>query len=613
VPLEPKRRRKTALFLAGLWFLASNLARADEQQPIVLCVEGVQGAQRANVLAYLQIAQGRATEPDESIVASVTGTIKKVVEVALPPSCYKAEVSGSRLRWLHNKAEDDIRQALKPFGYYQPSVESTLEQTKEGWRAHYRIDVGPPIRIARLDVRVLGEGEQDPKFQEILADLPLAQREILSQPAYQDLKEKLERTATNRGYFDARFEKHQIGIDLHANTADVILWFDTGKRYYFGQIHLPETALALGFLRRYVEFQPGDPYESSKLVTLQSDLINSDYFKRVEVNAAQDQASDYHIPVNVELEPQGRSNIVLGAGYATDTGPRGRLGWKYRWVNPYGHRLNMELRASAIKYGVASAYEIPGADPSRDLYSLNARLSREDSDVKDTTMGVLGASWSKYFGFWQRLLSLKYGLERFRTEDTQTSKLLIPGISLIRVAKDDPLAVTHGSRFEFKLQGAYEPLLSDVSFVQPKVSGKLVWSFAKRNRLTARADLGTTWVSDFDKLPSSLRFYAGGDQSVRGYDLDKISPVNDDGDEVGGKHLVVGSLEYEYRLFEQWGIAAFVDSGDAFDNGLDMKTGVGIGIHWYSPIGPVRVDVAHGLDRPPGDTIRLHLIIGPVL
>jgi len=161
--------------------------------------------------------------------------------------------------------------------------------------------------------------------------------------------------------------------------------------------------------------------------------------------------------------------------------------------------------------------------------------------------------------------------------------------------------------------GAYQPLLSDLSFLQPRVSGKLVWSFAKRNRIIGRADIGTTWVSDFDKLPSSLRFFAGGDQSVRGYALDKISPVDGEGNEGGGRHLVVGSLEYEYRLFEQWGLAAFVDSGDAFDDGLDMKTGVGIGVHWYSPIGPVRVDLGHALDRPPGDMIRLHLIIGPAL
>jgi translocation and assembly module TamA len=311
---------------------------------------------------------------------------------------------------------------------------------------------------------------------------------------------------------------------------------------------------------------------------------------------------------------RNQRQFLAGLGYATDTGVRGRLGFKYHWLNERGHSLNTELRASRIKHGLGVNYEIPGSDPVNDTYALHALYRREDSDVKDTTTYVAGGSWTKKLGkLWERRLSLDYGIEQYEDDDERTSKLLLPGISFVRLAVDDPLNVTRGSRLELKLRGSHQDLLSDVSLLQPRIDGKLVWSFAPRHRLIGRADLGTTSVSNFSKLPSSLRFYAGGDNSVRGYELDKISPVNDNGEEVGGKHLITGSLEYEYRLFDQWGVAAFVDAGDAFNDDPDLKTGIGLGLRWYTPIGPVRVDVAHALDRTPGDMIRLHIRIGPEL
>lgn len=578
-------KRIIVLGLAG--GLLAALAWAQAPKTLTVSIEGVEGELRRNVAAFLEI-QRSAGQPvtDET-----------------------------RLRWLHARADEDIRNALKPFGYYRPDIEASLEETAAGWTARYRIEPGPPVRISRLEVVVLGEGKDDPPFQKLLAESPLSEGGILVQPPYEDLKRRLQWLATDRGYFDAEFKAHEIRIDLEHDSAEVILRFDTGRRYRFGQIRFPDTVLAPEFLRRYVKFQPDDPYVSSDLLKLQSALINSDYFDQVEVAAPYEQAEDYRIPVEVRLKMLPSRKFSFGLGYGTDTGPRGKVGFEYRYLNRWGHRFKTELLGSQIKYGASAEYTIPGADPTTDLYSLRAKLLRENSDVKDTYSATLGGSWKKQFGLWQRILSLDYLVESFSFDsDEQLTKLLIPGMTWTRVQSDDPLNVRRGSRLQLQLQGAYQPLLSDLSFIQPVVRGKLIHGLGERGRLLVRGDVGTTWVSDFDKFPASLRFFAGGDNSVRGYDLDKIGPVNREGDVIGGKHLLVGSLEYEYPLWwEKWSVAVFVDSGDAFDDTPDLKTGVGFGVRWQSPVGPVRVDLASGLDRPPGDIIRLHLSIGPEL
>jgi translocation and assembly module TamA len=393
----------------------------------------------------------------------------------------------------------------------------------------------------------------------------------------------------------------------------VILLFDSGTRYRFGQISFPGDTLDPSFLIRYVKFKPGDPYDSGALQTLQSDLINSNYFSRVELIAPHEKAVEYRIPIAVTLEMRNPRQLSFGLGYGTDTGVRGKIGFEQRWVNRWGHRFNAELIASQIKYSLAANYMIPGADPSTDSYNLYTALKREKSDVKDFSSAGVGGNWKKQLGVWERVLSLDYGVETFRFEEDQTSKLLMPGVRFTRTVADDPLNVSRGSRLELSTRGAYEPLLSDLSFLQPRVSAKLIRSRGNKNRVIVRAEAGTTFVSDFTLLPASLRFYAGGDNSVRGYDLDKIGPQDNDGNVIGGKHLVVGSLELEREVWNKWSAALFLDTGDAFNDTPELKTGVGLGVRWQSPVGPIRVDIAHALDKPPGDTIRLHISIGPEL
>ncbi|MFO1428826.1 MAG: autotransporter assembly complex family protein [Candidatus Competibacteraceae bacterium] len=610
-----------------LWLTAGW---AEPPSLLVVYIEGVDGELRENVAAYLEIRQ-LAGEPvtDPSLIKRVLDTTKlselipltSVLDKAVtqlgaigrqPVSYYKLQVGEARLRQLNAQAEDNIREALQPFGYYHPTVGSSLERKNNDWVARYKIEPGPPVRISRVDIQLDGAGRDDPAFRNLVADSPLEPGERLVQPRYEEFKKKLELLASQRGYFKAQWQTHEIRINLVDNSAAIELKYDTGRRYYFGRVHWPETALAPEFLQRYLQFQPGDPYDSDALLNLQSNLINSGYFRQVEVAAPQEKAVDDRVPVDIGLHMRNPRQYSFGLGYGTGTGVRSRFGFEQRWLNPWGDKFKLDLLASRIFSALKTEYTIPGADPARDAYLLRSSLSHENSPVTKADSASVGAGWKRQFGLWQVTTALDYSLNTFNVGERQSSYLLIPSLDLLRVKTDDPLNIGQGTRLDLQLRGAYEPLLSSVSFVQGTVSGGWVERFAENHRFIVRGELGTTLVSDFEKLPPALRFFAGGDNSVRGYGWNRIAPRDNEGNIVGGKNLIVGSVEYEYRFWKDWGVATFVDSGDAFDRARpSLKTGVGVGFRWFSPVGPLRIDLAHGLEN--NNLIRFYINFGPEL
>jgi translocation and assembly module TamA len=581
----------TGLLLCSLTLAAAPAtvtAETGENNKLAVIVAGVDGPLRDNVLALLELNRfAGQTAPEET-----------------------------RLRWLHNRAESQIREALQPFGYYRVVVESGLNAVPNGWEARYQIQPGPPLPIATLDVQILGEGQQDFVFQAFRAKLPLAPGQTLDQPKYEQIKQTLEALATERGYFDAHFTESAIRIDLEVYQAAIHLHYQTGPRYRFGDIAFKQNILSSTLLNRYPRFKPGDPYDANDLLKLQSDLNSSPYFSQIQISAPPD-AATHTAPVNVELEPNKKRKYSAGLGYGTDTGARVKFRAEQRWLNQRGHHAEEELQWSTIKSLIGLKYKIPGADPINDEYSLTAGYSQQDYNEQDYQRFYIGGGFQHQDGQWLKNYSLNYQYEEFSVGDqpTSSSLLLIPGLNWTWINADDRLYTRRGVLFGFELRGASTALLSDLNFVQGVLHLKGVYALNDVSRLIARSDVGATAIKEkFEELPTSLRFFTGGDASVRGYAYNTIGPTDAESVVIGGKNLLVASVEYEHQVRDGWSLAAFVDSGDAFDGAKpELKTGVGVGLRWRSPVGPVRIDLASGLDSPPGDAFRFSFSIGPDL
>ncbi len=526
------------------------------------------------------------------------------------------QITGPKILALHRRAEEEIRAALEPFGYYRPVVDASLDSAGVEWIARYRVDPGPPLRVRVKRVEVVGDGREHSGVAAAAVAFPLDAGDVVVHALYDQGKAALEAAAATEGYLDAAYETSEIRVDLVDYTADVVVVYDTGPRYFFGETRLEPTVVDPDIVRGYIPWESGEPLDQDKLLELQVDLGASPYFRRVEVEPKRDEAVDRQVPIDVRMVPAKPRIFRGGLGYGTDTGVRGRGGFEWRRVNRRGHQANADIVLSEIERSFETHYRMPAPYPRTDVISFAAGYADEDTDTARSQTGLLSGTFSRNLGTWRESFTLGFRREDFEVGvDAGLTDLLVPEVAFGKLKSDDRIYPTWGRRLDFAARGAAEGLLTDTSFVQLTGRAKAIWSFG-RTRLISRAELGWTSTDEFRSLPASLRFFAGGDQSVRGYDYQELGPLDEEDNVIGGEALVVGSVEldrlfFDFGRFGQWGAAVFYDvGGAAHDLGESLESGVGAGLRWLSPIGLVRLDAAVALDRP-GSPIRIHLNVGP--
>jgi len=568
-----------------------------------------------NILIFVLIfsAEIAAAERIVVVVDGVTDEIKENIIALLSIEQQKSieSLSNERISTLFKKGRKEINRALQPFGYYQAKIIAELDQTKTGWRAHYIVDPGPPVLITSVDLVIDGEGKGDLVFRKFQEKLPVAVGDQLNHVLYEDSKASLLNLAAEYGYFDTVLLTNEIRLDIDKNTAEIILHIDTGFRYSFGDVIFKQTTFDDEFLNRYIPFKQNEPYTLTKFLLLEDRLNDSDYFTSVEVHLKRELAADLEVPLEVSLLPRKRTKYIAGIGYGTDTGARIKLGVIRRRVNKFGHRANTEIKASKILDSISARYIIPLKYPQTDQVSIAIGWEDEDVNDIDTTKKFISASHSQLRGKWQKTFFIKYEVEKFTIgSDSDESTLVMPGLNWTHIRANNRLNTTFGNRFVIEVQGGAETLGSSSSFLQGRLGAKFIRKLFNIGRIILRGDIGYSDVKEFSELPPSVRYFAGGDQSVRGYGFNTLGPVNDDGVVVGGRHLLVGSIEFEFRYNDNWATAIFYDAGNAMDDfGEELKRGTGAGIRYKSIIGLFRVDAASALSKP-GHPWRFHLSIG---
>jgi len=501
-----------------------------------------------------------------------------------------------KIKRLFKQAPVQVQKALRALGYYHPQITKNLSWQNDCWGALFAIEPGPPVIIDSIDIQVLGPGADELFFRKILQQVSIKVGDTVNHAEYEKFKKSLKNRADANGYFDNHFVLKQLSVDIDTNTAFIQLHLQTGKRYYISRIDIEKNALATDFTNKYLTVKTGQAYDRAKIFESHQLLDASDYFKSVELKYLQDQVQDYQAPLNVKLTNLPRHVLSAGAGYDTDLGFRLSAGYKNRYLNENGHRFTSDLNLSLKKSNLVLEYLMPLSNPLKDRLSFFAGATYENTTYVDNQKAELGARLSnRLYGQLVFAEQLKFVFERFRNSTVdpyQTSFLLVPGISMSNVRATKKGMYLEGYKYMFEVNGAHRSVGSSVSFIQPKWYTKVSYPTFYGGCLIAKIDLGATGVDNFADLPTSYRFYAGGGESIRGYDYKSIGPRNASGAVVGGRYLITSSLEYEQRVYENWSMAAFVDAGDAFNNVISMKFGVGLGVRWYSIVGPVRLDLA---------------------
>ena len=525
-----------------------------------------------------------------------------------------ADASPARKQKVSLRIEKDIRTALEPFGYYTPVISSEFEPDGENWRVTVSVDPGKPTLWNTLDIQVLGAGSGEKEFHAILAasSMHAGQRAVHNQ--YERTKTRLRRAAADLGYLDAEFEHSEIRIDPASHTADVRLILQTAERFLFGPLIIEQDVIKDELLARYVNIPEGDPFSTARLLIAKQTLYATDFFSSVDLQADREDAVDGVVPVYITAEKGKRHRYGLGFGYGTDTGYRVSGGWTIRRLNRSGHNLAVDARYSPIKWTFNSAYIIPIGNPALERLVFSAgTVDEELGDANSRRVYGAGAV-IRVPGDWQRETALSF-IDETSTlgATTRHDQYWVPAINMMRNWSDIRIRPLGGFQILGDVQGSGTGLGLETNYVQATLLAKLVFPMSIRGKLLLRGQAGTTWVEDFDLLPVSRRFFTGGDDSIRGYGYNSISPPSPDGLALGGKHLLVGSVEYAHTIKGPWGVAVFSDAGNAFNSSADsLETSVGIGLRWSSPVGMIRIDVAKSIsdaDRAP----RLHISVGPDL
>lgn len=572
---------------------------------------GVRAAAAVALLALGSVGSARAAVDVVGVGDAIGNNVRAYLGLTGEP----CDAPRWRVERAYSNAPAQLREALRAFGYYEAEFSTRLEPGDDCWTAHIEIDAGDPVRVRELDLEVTGAAADDAAFERLLESPGLTVGNALRHGAYEQLKRDLRQLARNRGYATASFTTARIDIYPAEHAADVRVRFDSGPRYRFGDVSLEQNVLTERLLRAYLPFDSGDPYDSDALTASYVNLNNSGYFSTVDVRPETPDHDERTIPVRVVLEPAPRRHISYGLGFSTDTGPRLRHGRNNRRFNERGHQFNLDMQLSPVVSEVQANYRLPLRDPRTEWVSFDAGVRREDTETSESEGLEFGARRVvERPGAWTRTQFLELLIEDFEVSDqTGRTRLLMPGIEWTRLRADDTLRPANGSRLGFEVRAAHDRLGSNTSFVQTLVEGKWIHTLPNDARILVRGRLGVTAEDTFEDLPPSVRFFAGGDNSVRGYKFESLGPTNESGEVIGGSGLLTGSFEYEHPVREQWAVAFFVDAGNAFrSRDFDPVTGAGIGARWLSPLGPVRVDIGVPLDEPDGSA-RLHISLGPDL
>lgn len=479
-------RKPLPLLIAFL--LSPTLAHAEE---VDLTIKGLKGSAEDNVDAYLS---------------------------SIPPEEYRTDLR------FQARVQRIITEALNAVGYYHPTFK--FEVSEQNNELIVTVNRGKPLIIKEADIQISGEAEGDVDFILLVKNSKLTKGRRLNHGDYDSLKSKIRNLALQKGYFDGSYSMTRLEVSPDLNQAFVRLHFDSGIRYHFGEHQITGSQIKLDRVESLAPFEQGDPYLVSSVGEFNQNLSNSDWFSSVLVEPDLSYLGQgRELPMKVSVEPQARNQLETGLGYSTDVGVRGSLKWKKPWVNSRGHSINSSLELSKPEQTITASYRIPQSDALNDYYSINYGLKNLDKrDTKSLESNISVGRTQRLENGWNRTVFIRYLLENFEQGlQDDSSQFLFGGISFARSRIRGGAMPHWGDSQQITLEYGDPSALSETRVTRVMGGMKWIRSAGENHRGLFRIDGAANFAEDYDKLSPSLRFFAGGDNNLRGYGYESIS------------------------------------------------------------------------------------------
>lgn len=524
------------------------------------------------------------------------------------------DVSEEQLRQLVRTAPDQARRLLETEGYFSARVKTRIEREQPEWVVKLLVEPGEPTKVVSVDFRITGAVQQDPnreqRIQAARAAFKLNEGAVFRQRDWAAGKEAATHSLHRKLYAAARVVNSRAKIDPAALEAKLTVEIDSGPPFKFGELSVDGLQrYPVHIVRNISPINPGDPYDEEQLLKFQNRLLASGRFASAVVFAGSDAAKADATPIFVNLVESQASRVELGAGVSTDRGLRGFVG--YINQNAFNRALQFDAR---LQVDQLSEELIAGLTLPRNergwRYGIGTGYKRQDIQNEERTDWNVTGTHTYLVEEYLSRQSLQLIEENRRVANVSEDNI----IALYLAQNwnwndlDNVLAPREGYFLGLEVGGASREIVSDASF--GRVVGKASYFLPVKTfgTVALRLEAGSVIADSRDNIPSAYLFRTGGDSTVRGYEYQSLGVQVGDA-VVGGRYLLVGSVEYIQWITEKWGAAVFYDAGNAVDttSNFEAAAGYGVGARWYSPIGALSFDVAYGEEV---DEYRVHFTAG---
>ncbi len=511
---------------------------------------------------------------------------------------------------LQRQSDGTARELLATEGYFSPRVTSTLD----GDTLRYAVEPGPRTLVRTATVQFDGALKDDKDAARLRARI---ERSFALKPGmpFRQVDWDTAKAATlapllSANYLAARLAASEARIDPATHSADLSVTVDSGPAFVYGQPEIVGTQrYPAAIARNLSPAKPGKPVNQQDLLDYQAALEASGYYSQAVVRIDPDPAQAAAAPIRVEVTERPEKRVSLGAGFSTDTGARVQAAWLTRDVADKGLRLKLDGKLETKSQSAAAELAWPQNAKGYNN-SLGVQLKREDIEGQDTRSMLLAAKRSRTRGQIDTTITLQYQTETQQVGGTVNARnqALTANYAWTQRAIGRTFYPSEGHVLTLQAGGAAAALLSDTSFLRLYGRHTQYVRIGRSDRLVLRVEGGAVLADTRDGIPTDFLFRAGGDNSVRGYAYQSLGRTLSGG-VASVRYLATGSVEYNHFFTRDWGMALFVDAGDAADSpgALSPVVGYGLGARYRSPVGPVNLDLAYGQDT---GEYRLHFSLG---
>ena len=516
------------------------------------------------------------------------------------------------LEGLVDEAVRETRKAVAAEGWFAAKVDASIDREHEPWTVTLRIDPGPRTHVKSVDILIEGpvkdDGEAHKRLQKLRKEWNLPVGQPFRQVAWDAAKQKALRALSQWRYAAARIVESRADVDPNANTATLSITLDSGPPFRFGAVEVsgvkryPEA-----IVRNLSPIKPGTTFDRDGLIQYERRLLEANYFISAHAAVDADSANADAAPVRAAVIEGPSQNLEVGLHLNTDMGIRAELHYKNADLFDRAWRLRADLETGFKVQSTGLNLDLP---PHSDGSWSNPfwRIQREDVQnllTAETAIGV-GLNHGAVSAPSGPVVSYHIGESRVAGEPNAYQHALFLAYRVAFRDTDDFLAPRKGYLGTASV-GFAPSGVSTRSFSRVQGRASLLQPLGPDD-LLIRGELGAVIAPTRAGIPSSFLFRTGGDQTVRGYAFESLG-VPEGNAIVGGRYLAVASVEATHWIGANWGVATFVDAGDAWDDAGHFRPalGYGVGGRIRTPIGPVRADLAYGQRS---HRFRLHFSIG---